>query len=72
MTVDLSVLAGGAGNDTLVAATAAPQGDVFNYQARLCAGRGDRLRTPQRRRHPHVVSIQGFGVTTFGQLQTAK
>ena len=63
-----NVLDGGAGNDTLVAATAAHQGDVFNYRpgyaqdeligfARHGGGGTD------------VVSIQGFGVTTFGQLQ---
>ena len=44
-------LDGGAGNDILVAATAARQGDIFNYRPGLCAGRADRLRPPRRRRH---------------------
>ena len=64
-----NVLDGGAGNDTLVAATAAHQGDVFNYRAGYAqdevigfARHGDG--------GTDVVSIQGFGVTTFGQLQT--
>ena len=68
-TGDNNTLDGGAGNDTLVAAPGTHQGDVFNYRpgyaqdeiigfSRHNAGGTD------------VVSIQGFGVTTFGQLQT--
>ena len=63
-----NVLDGGAGNDTLVAAPGGHLADVFNYRpgyaqdeiigfARHNAGGTD------------VVSIQGFGVTTFAQLQ---
>ena len=68
-TGDNNTLDGGAGNDTLVAAPGTHQGDVFNYRpgyaqdeiigfSRHNAGGTD------------VVSIQGFGVTTFAQLQT--
>ena len=63
-----NTLDGGAGNDTLVAAPGGHLADVFNYRpgyaqdeiigfARHGAGGTD------------VVSIQGFGVTTFAQLQ---
>ena len=46
------------------------QGDVFNYRPGLCAGRT----SLGFARHGQpggtdVVSIQGFGLTTFAQLQ---
>jgi len=68
-TGDNNTLDGGTGNDTLVAATGTHQGDVFNYRASYAQ---DEIIGFSRHQTggTDMVSIQGFGVTTFAQLQT--
>ncbi len=65
-----NVLDGGTGNDTLVAATAAHQGDVFNYRPGYAQ---DEIQGFARHNADgtDVISIQGFGVTTFGAAADA-